>query len=462
MKILVVLPILIPLITAAVLLILSPYQKLCRWLGIAGPLALLIAAICLCRVVMQEGILTVQMGSWPAPYGITFVADFLSAVMVLITGIMGFVVAVYSLVNIDQKQESFFYYSLYQILLLGVCGCFLTGDIFNLYVWFEVMLVASFVLMASGAGKAQLIGSVKYVALSLISSGIFLSACGIIYGYVGSLNMADLAIKLKYADPLILSILFTMFLVAFGLKAAIFPLFFWLPDSYHTPPVAISAIFAGLLTKVGVYAMFRLFTLFFIPQVAFAQPMLVIAGLTMVTGVLGAVAHQEMRRILSFHIISQIGYMILGLGLLTPLAVAGSIFYIVHHIIVKTNLFLISGVVTRLKGSAELSRVGGVYQSSPLLGLLFLIPALSLAGLPPLSGFFSKLFLVKSSLSLAEYWIVGVALVVGLLTLLSMLKIWAEVFWKEMPATKKGKKIKALTMERIDTHLPHAIIPQNP
>ena len=225
-----------------------------------------------------------------------------------------------------------------------------------------------------------------------------------------------------------------MFMVSFGIKAAAFPLFFWLPASYHTPQVAVSALFAGLLTKVGVYALYRVFTLIFTQDVEYTHTILLwAAALTMLTGVLGAAAQFEFRRILSFHIVSQIGYMLLGLALFTPLALIGGVFYIMHHIIVKTNLFLVSGITYRLLGSYELKDLGGVYRQRPYLALLFLIPALSLAGIPPLSGFFAKFVVVRATLESSEYLVAAVALLVGLLTLYSMIKIWAEVFWKKVP-----------------------------
>ncbi|MEX0928847.1 MAG: proton-conducting transporter membrane subunit, partial [Balneolales bacterium] len=228
-----------------------------------------------------------------------------------------------------------------------------------------------------------------------------------------------------------------LFMVSFSIKAAMFPLFFWLPASYHTPPVAISAIFAGLLTKVGVYTLIRFFTLIFVQDVAYTHTILLwAAGLTMLTGVLGAASQNEFRKILSFHIISQIGYMVMGLALFTPLAIVGSVFYIVHHIIVKTNLFLVSGVANRLVGSFELSKMGGLYRHYPWLGVLFLIPAFSLAGFPPLSGFWAKLTLIYAALEIESYPIVIVALVVGLLTLFSMTKIWAAAFWSPLSGEK--------------------------
>lgn len=431
----VALPILIPFATAVVSLLAWRWRFVQRWLSLIGSATLLGFSLFLLASVWGNGILVVQIGNWPAPFGITLVADLFSAIMVVLTGLTGFAVAVYSLSSVDAQREEFGYYPLLQILMMGVCGAFLTGDIFNLFVWFEVMLIASFVLVALGGERAQIEGAIKYVTINLLSSALFLSAVGILYGLAGTLNMADLAVKLSdVPHPGLITTLAMLFLVSFGIKAAVFPLFFWLPASYHTPPVAVSAIFAGLLTKVGVYALIRVFTLIFTQDVGYTHKLiLIIAGLTMITGVLGAVTQNEFRRILSFHIISQIGYMIMGLGLFTPLAVAGSIFYIMHHIIVKANLFLVSGVAHRLKGSYELKKLGGLYHSAPGLAILFLIPALSLAGIPPLSGFWAKLTLVQAGLQVESYAIVVAALVAGLLTLFSMTKIWAEAFWKPAP-----------------------------
>ncbi len=432
---LLVLPILIPFATAAACLLFWRRRGVQQLLGIAGAFALLGAAAALLYEVHTYGIQVVQIGGWPAPYGITVVADLFSAMMVMITGVMGAAVAIYSAGTIDYGRQSFGYYPLYHVLLMGVCGAFLTGDIFNLYVWFEVMLMASFVLLALGGEEAQIQGALKYVTLNLMASAVFLAAVGLLYSVAGTLNMADVAEKLRNApDRGIVTVLAMLFIIAFGTKAATFPLFFWLPASYHTPPVAVSAIFAGLLTKVGVYALIRVFTLIFVKDTTYTHPLILgMAALTMVTGVLGAIAQNEFRRILSFHIVSQIGYMIMGLGLFTPLALAGSVFYIIHHIIVKTNLFLVSGLAQRFGGSFELKKLGGLYERRPVLAALFLIPAFSLAGMPPLSGFFAKFLLVKAGLDVGAYTIVAISLAVSLLTLYSMTKIWAEAFWKPAP-----------------------------
>ncbi len=430
-----VLPILIPIATAILAFGTRAVPALQRSISIGGSLALLLAAVWLAVRVWSDGIVAGQMGGWAAPFGITLVADLLSAIMVLITAIAGLAVAVYALADINVRLESLGFHTLYHVLIGGVCGAFLTGDVFNLYVWFEVMLIASFGLLVLGGNRAQLDGGIKYVALNLVSTILFLGGIGLLYGLTGTLNMADLHVAVQASEQTgLLTVVAVLFLVAFGIKSAVFPLFFWLPASYHTPPVAISAIFAGLLTKVGVYALIRTFTLIFTQDTGYTHGiLLVVAALTMITGVLGAAAQNQFRKILSFHIISQIGYMVLGLALFTPLAIAGAVFYLVHHIIVKANLFLISGVVQRYTGSFELERIGGLYKSRPGLAILFLIPAFSLAGFPPLSGFWAKYLLVKASLDAEAYVIAGIALLVGLLTVFSMTKIWAEAFWKPHP-----------------------------
>lgn len=435
MNLIIVLPIIIPFVFAVIMLFFWKNVKAQKFLNVIASLFSLAVSIVLLSAVNSSGIISLQVGSWQAPFGISLVADLLASIMVLITAVIGLAASVYSLGSMDEQRERFLYYPLLQFLLMGINGAFLTGDIFNLYVWFEVMLISSFVLLALGGKREQLEGAIKYVTLNLLSSAIFLAAVGILYGIVGTLNMADLARKIPLVEQKeLVTVVSFLFMVAFGIKAAVFPLFFWLPASYHTPPIAVSAIFAGLLTKVGVYALIRVFTLIFIQDTNFTHTvLLVIAGFTMLTGVLGAASQNDMRKILSFHIISQIGYMIMGLALFSPLAIAGAIFYIIHHIIVKTNLFLVSGVVDKMKGSFELKKIGGLYKYYPLIGLLFLIPALSLAGIPPLSGFWAKFVVIKAGLEINQMFIVGLALFVGLLTLFSMTKIWNEAFWKDDP-----------------------------
>lgn len=425
----------LPAMTASFGLLFWSRTLIQSWIALTGSALLLALSSYLLIQVDQSGILVAQIGNWPAPFGIALVADHFSAIMVLIAGIIGFTVHLYSIAEIDPERRSLGYFPLLNMLLLGVNGAFLAGDIFNLYVWFEVLVISSFVLLGMGRDKEQIRGSVSYVVLNLLASTFLLAGIGIVYGMTGALNFADLSVRVKdLQQPSLLTVAAMFFLVAFGIKAAVFPLFFWLPASYHTPPVAISALYAGLLTKVGVYALIRMFTLIFIQDTWLTHSLLlIISGLTMIVGVLGAVAQTEFRKVLSFHIVSQIGYMILGLAFYTPLGIAGSVFYIVHHIIVKSNLFLVSGVVRTLQGSFELKALGGLYRTRPFLGLLFLIPALSLAGVPPLSGFWAKLFLARAGFQSHQYLLVSIALLVGLLTALSMNKIWIEAFWKPAP-----------------------------
>jgi multicomponent Na+:H+ antiporter subunit D len=434
-KLLLVLPIVVPLFTAAVSLLAWQWRPAQRWCGVGGAVALCGVALALLGAVRRHGILATQIGDWPVPFGITLVADLFSAIMVLLAGIIGLMTAIYSLAGVDRTRESFGYYPLLHVLLTGVCGAFLTGDLFNLYVWFEVMLVASFVLLALGGERAQIEGAIKYVTLNLFASAMFLTAVGILYGMAGTLNMADLAHKFGHIDqPGLVTTVAMLFFAAFGIKAAAFPFFFWLPASYHTPPDAVTALFAGLLTKVGVYALIRSFTLLFTQDTVYTHTVILIsAGLTMLIGVLGAIVQRDLRRVLSFQVVSHIGYMLMGLGLLTPLGLAGSVFYMVHHMIVITVLFLVGGIVYRLGGTYELRQLGGLYRAYPGVACLFLLPALSLAGIPPLSGFIAKLGLVRAGLEAQQISIVVIALGVGLLTLLSMAMVWSEVFWKSAP-----------------------------
>jgi multicomponent Na+:H+ antiporter subunit D len=435
---LLVLPILVPLITAIVVLLSGGVPRLQRAWSLLGAAVLLVVTIALLRGVWTGGIQHVQVGQWPAPFGITLVADVLSAVLLVVVGLMGLAVLVYALGSIDAERERGGFHTLYHLLLMGVAGAFLAGDLFNLYVWFEVLLITSFVLLVLGGDRAQVKGAVTYVLVNLVASLCFLAAIGLLYGLAGTLNLADLAVRLSEIDaPGLVTTIAMLFLIAFGIKAAIFPLFFWLPAAYHTPPVAVSAIFAGLLTKVGVYALIRVFTLLFTQDVGYTHTLLlVIAGLTMLTGVLGAVTQTDVRKILSFHIVSQIGYMVMGLALFTPLALLGAVFYVVHHIIVKTNLFLVGGVAHRLGGTFELTTLGGLYRARPGLAVLFLIPALSLAGLPPLSGFWAKLTILRAGVEAEAYLAVAAAVVAGLITLISMTKIWNEAFWKPLPTDR--------------------------
>lgn len=427
-----VLPILVPFSTAIILLLAPKRPLQQRWIALVGSLLLFASALVLFRQVEAKGIQVLQVGGWPAPFGITLVADLLAAMLVLAVGVVAVAVTAAAFAGVDPRREAFGYHPLVQILLMGVSGAFLTGDFFNLYVWFEVMLVASFVLMALHRNTAQVEAAFKYVAINLIASSIFLTALGLLYGVAGTLNMADLAriwpsLRTTGMD----TVLAVLFVVAFSIKAGLFPLFFWLPASYHTPPAVVGALFAGLLTKVGVYALMRIFTLLFqdAPAELFTL-LLVMSAATMVIGLVAAQREPDFRRILSFNLVGHIGYTTASLTVLTPAALAGAILYVLHHIVVITNLFLVGGVLLRLRRTTAMASLGGLYRDQPLFTALALVPVFSLAGVPPLSGFLGKLAILEGTFAAGAYWVGGIVLVVGLLTLISMGRLWADGFWR--------------------------------
>jgi multicomponent Na+:H+ antiporter subunit D len=423
------LPIVLPLIGSGFSMIVGRSRAAQRAISLTVLTAVTAVSIALAIEVDREGTIVVQAGGWPAPIGITLVADRLAAIMLAIASLMLLAVLVYAIGQPGAERNHVGFQSVYLILAAGVAASFLTGDLFTLFVAFEMMLTASYVLITLGARRDQVRAGMTYVVISLLASVLFLVALALVYSATGTVNMADLAGRIGELSPGLRSAFALLLLVVFGIKAGLFPLFFWLPDSYPTAPSAVTAVFAGLLTKVGVYAIIRTQTLLFPPDTWPADLILVLAGLTMLIGVLGAIAQNDVKRILSFHIVSQIGYMVMGLGLFTVAGLAGAVFYIVHHIVVKTTLFLTGGLVEHVGGSGQLTKVGELLRKVPVVAVLFLVPALSLAGIPPFSGFVAKFALVSAGTASSAWVVVGVSLVVSLLTLFSMMKIWAGVFW---------------------------------
>lgn len=437
------LPLLIPLLTIILLLANTKNLRYQHFMSVSSVVAQLIVAVFILKKLSVSKHLVAQVGAWEAPAGITFLADYTSGILLLAVALIAVISIFYSIGFVDNVRQKGGLFILYQGLLLGVNGSFLTADIFNLYVWFEVMLISSFVLITLGAAKQQLRGSVKYLVMNLIGSSLFLAAIGLIYSQLGTLNMADIALKLQQngSTPLINSALM-LFFIAFGIKAAVFPFFFWLPASYPTPPIAITAFFGATLTKVGVYVMLRFYSLFAYINEPYWQPVIyVIAGLTMVFGALMAASSYDIRKILSFHIISQIGYMLMGIGLYSVIGLAGALFFVVHNMFSKTATFMAAGLIRQFQGSYDLKKLGGLYKARPLLAFLFLIPALSLAGIPPTSGFFGKLFLIYAGFDAKDWTITIVALLVSIITLFSMIKIWNEAAWKPALQTSDMEKV---------------------
>jgi multicomponent Na+:H+ antiporter subunit D len=422
------LPVLLPLLGAALSILVGRSRQLQRLVAISVLTGVAGVAIALLVEVDRNGPVATQAGGWPAPVGITLVADRFSAIMLVVAALMLLAVLLYAIGQPGAERNHVGFQSVYLIMSAGVAAAFLTGDLFNLFVAIEMMLTASYVLITLGGRLDQVRSGMTYVVISLVASTLFLTAIAFTYSSTGTVNLADLSLQVAELPEGLRSALAAAFLVVFGIKAALFPLFFWLPDSYPTAPSPVTAIFAGLLTKVGVYAIIRTQTLVF-PDALPTWLVMAIAGATMVVGVLGAIAQDDVKRILSFHIISQVGYMVMGFGLATVAGLASAIFYMVHHIVVKTALFLSGGLIEHAGGSSRLSRLGDMVRSAPVIALLFGIPALSLAGMPPFSGFIAKFAVLDATAQSGQWIVLGAAVLTGLLTLFSMSKIWIGVFW---------------------------------
>jgi len=436
-------PILLPLLGAALSIGAGRSRHAQRIIGVTTLAAVATASIVLLVRVDRDGIQSLQAGGWRAPIGITLVADGLASIMLVVAMLMLLAVLVYAIGQPGAEDDHVGFHPVYLVLASGVAAAFLTGDLFNLFVAFEITLMASYVLITLGGRPEQVRSGMTYVVISLVASMLFLLALAFIYTATGTLNLADLSGKIAVLPSGLRSGLAVLLIVVFGIKSAIFPLFFWLPDSYPTAPSPVTAVFAGLLTKVGVYALIRSQTLLFPADTQPGNLLLIVAGLTMAIGVLGAITQNDVKRILSFHIVSQIGYMVMGLGLFTLAGLAGAVLYIIHHIVVKTTLFLVAGLVELRAGTSDLGKLSGVARLEPLLGVLFILPALSLAGIPPFSGFVAKLALVDAGIGAGAYAIVAVSLAVSLLTLYSMTKIWANAFWGARRPDPAGRTLTA-------------------
>jgi multicomponent Na+:H+ antiporter subunit D len=446
----VVLVVLVPFLTAIGLALLRDHPRLERALSLASAAALTAFVFWLLHRVDTDGVQVTMLGGYLAPYGIAFVADRLACIMLCLSMTVGTVVLAYTCFTVTPAQQRYFFFPFFHVLLLGVNWSFVTGDLFNLFVAYEVMLIGSYGSMLVGGTRQQVRQTMMYVALNLVGGALFVTGVALVYALVGTLNMADLAVRtseLQGTRAAMLTAASMVLLLVFALKAATFPVFFWLPDSYPVVPPGVNGYFAGLLTKVGVYSLLRVFVMVFRQDghAVASEILLVLSGFTMLLGVLGAICQWEMRRILSWHIISQVGYMVMGIGLavdprLAQAAVAATIFYVVHHIIVKSSLFLVAGVAERVTGRTRLTEMGGVVSLAPFAAGLFLVASLSLAGMPPFSGFLAKLVVLRVGLDGHRFWIVLVAVVTSFLTLLSMMKIWTYAFWGQprRPAARTG------------------------
>ncbi len=439
---LVILPVLVPLLTGIFLIFFNKNISAQRWISTVSGLLTIVVSGILVQTVFESGIQTLQLGSWKAPYGIVLVADMLASLLVLTASIVSFTCILYAFRTIGKEREQYYFYSMVQFLMVGVLGAFLTGDIFNLFVFFEVMLIASYVLIVLGGTKIQKRESIKYILVNIISSALFVVAVALLFAVVGTLNMADLSQKISESGQTgMLTVVAVMFLIVFGLKGAIFPLFFWLPGSYQAPPTPVTALFGALLTKVGVYSIIRVFTLIFYHDTGFTHFLIsILAGLTIVVGVIGAVAYWDVKKIIIYNIMTAVGVILFGVATMSTTALTGSIFYVVHDMIVKGALFFIVGAMAVLTGTYNLKKMGGLIKYHPALGWMFFLAVITIAGIPPLSGFVGKLLIVQGGLEGEHYVLAFVVLLSSLLVLYSVMKIFMNGFWGETKLSLKEEK----------------------
>ncbi|OLO99950.1 Na+/H+ antiporter subunit D [Mycolicibacterium porcinum] len=444
------LPVLIPALAAAATLVAGRRPRLQRVITQIALSAVVAVCAALVYLADRDGTLVLHVGGWGqsvpgmGPLGITLVVDRLSALMLVVSAIVLLAVVAYAIGqgirDGDERQPTSIFLPTYLVLSAGVCTAFLAGDLFNLFVGFEVLLAASFVLLTIGASEDRVRAGIAYVLVSMVSSLIFLIGIALVYAATGTLNMAELALRLDDIPSGTRTALFAVLLVAFGIKAAVFPLSAWLPDSYPTAPAPVTAVFAGLLTKVGVYAIIRAHSLLF-PGGGLDNVLLVAGLLTMIIGILGAIAQSDIKRLLSFTLVSHIGYMVFGVALANQLGMSGAIYYVAHHIVVQTTLFLVVGLIERQAGASTLQRLGGLAAASPVLAFVFVVPALNLGGIPPFSGFIGKVALLEAGAangSVLAWILVTGSVVTSLLTLYVVARVWTKAFWRARADAPEG------------------------
>lgn len=438
---LVILPVIIPIIAGLLLVMMRKYIRLQRMLSIASMGAVALVTFYLMNTIKVKGIQSLQLGGWEAPFGVSMVMDMFSALLIFVTSIVALCCLLYAFHSIGKERESFYFYPFFLFLIAGVNGSFITGDIFNLFVCFEVMLVSSYVLISLGGTRKQLRESIKYILVNILSSFLFLVAIAYLYATCGTLNFAHLSLRVADAGQEgLMTTVAILFLIVFSLKAGLF-LFFWLPGSYSTPPTAIAAIFAALLTKVGIYAIMRVFSLIFYHQPEVTHLLIgVLAAVTMVLGAIGAVAYGDIKKILTYNVIVGVGFILAGFATFTMEGMTGSLYYLIHDMIVKALIFLLGGTIIHLTGTGKLKELSGLIRLHPQLGWMFFVAALSLAGIPPLSGFLGKIFITEGTFEARYYWLGGIGLLTSLAVLYSLMKIFMNVFWGYTEITEEEEK----------------------
>ncbi len=434
MNLLIAAPFVVPLLGTAITLLARRSPRAQQVSSVVTLVVVVAAAALLLDTTAGGEVVASHAGGWAAPLGITLVVDPLAALLLLVSSVVLLIVLLYAVgqdVSGLSRAMPQVFHPIYLVLTAGVCLSFIAGDLFNLFVAFEVMLTASYALITQALTRERVRASMIYTVVSLTSSILFLTGIALVYALTGTVNLADISEKLASAPAELRTVLALLFFVVFGIKSAIVPMHFWLPDSYPVAITRISAIFAALLTKVAVYAIIRTQTLLF-GREDISAVMLWIAMATLLVGILGALVQDDINRIMSFTLVSHIGFMIFGLALNTVAGLAGVVFYLVHHIIVQASLFLVNGLVRQYVGHTSLRSIRGLTAVSPMLAVFFFLPALSLSGMPPMAGFIAKVALFQAGAE-AGGWLVWTALIVGvftsLFTLLAIFRVWTRAFW---------------------------------
>jgi len=427
-----VFPMVLPILAGIIFVFLRKFILIQRWGSVGVMLANIVISIIILNRIQSNGVLRLDFGGWKPPFGILFVADSFSMLLVLTTSIVTAICLIYAMSSIGKTRENMYFYSFVNFLVAGVNGSFLTGDLFNLFVNFEVMLLASYVLIALGGKKVQLRESLKYIAINVLSSWIFLVAIGYLYGVLGTLNLAHLSQRIaEVGQTPIITVISILFLIVFGLKAGLL-LYQWLPGAYSAPPTAVAALFGALLTKVGIYAMFRVFTLLFYHEPSITHTLIgIMAGITLIGGSIGAIARTNIRQIVSYNVVIAVGFILVGLAVSTTTALEGSIYYLIHDMIVKAMLYLLAGTMIHLTGTAKFDEMSGLIRNYPSLGWLFFLAMFSLTGVPPLSGFIGKILVGQGAIEVGSYILLALGFVSSIIVLYSLLRIFMNSFWGE-------------------------------
>ena len=432
----IVMPVVVPAIAACLLLLgLNREQALERTVALAATAAQFAIAVALVAAATQTPAEAYLLGNWPAPFGIVMVLDRLSAMMLLLTAVLALFVLLYAIGGWDKRGKHF--HALFQFQLMGVNGAFLTGDLFNLFVFYEVLLIASYGLMVHGSGGERLKAGTHYVVTNLTASALFLIGATLIYGVTGTLNMADLALKVPQvgaADQGLLQAAALLLLLVFGIKAALVPLHFWLPGTYAASAAPVAALFA-IMTKVGAYSILRVYTLAFGADAGeaawIAGPWLLPAALvTMVLGMVGMLAARQLRWLVAFGVVGSMGTLLTGFSLFTVEALSAGMYYMLHSTFIAAGLFLLVEQISIRRGSDAVAPGAG-FAGIGLLSALFMAAAIAMAGLPPLSGFLGKLLILDAARdSQSMGWIWTLILVTSFLSIVAFARAGSLVFWK--------------------------------